>query len=291
MENNEEIKNDDIAAKREARRQKILENSKSRLSRITGREHTDEDDVGSNEKNPGNQPTEQIIYPDPEIERDVYIPQMATIPSEFFGDFNGINPLDDQQPFIQMLNNLRQQQSTGQGSANANSFAAFAQFGSFDGSAGSNPFANINANESPKVPETRLQKFLNTKIHIALLAVITFFSFHWNIFLILLVWEITEIFILKQHETNSNGFINALFMIAGMSPNKFNIVLKWIQLLNKVLCDVALFMFFFVLSHLCRVYWNGLSLHPIIESNAQSHTNLHTSNARMEDDVFEDFDL
>lgn len=48
MENNDETKNDDIAAKREARRRKILENSKSRLSRITGREHTDEDDVGSN---------------------------------------------------------------------------------------------------------------------------------------------------------------------------------------------------------------------------------------------------
>lgn len=246
------------------------------------------------EKNPGNQPTEQIIYPDPEIERDVYIPQMATIPPELFGDFNGINPLDDQ--FIQMLNNLRQQQSAGQGNANANSFAAFAQFGSFDGSAGSNPFANINANESPKVPETRLQKFLNTKIHIALLAVITYLLLsmtrvHWNIFLILLVWEITEIFTLKQHETNSNGLINVLFMLAGLSPNKVNIVLKWIQLLNKVLRDVALFMFFFVLSHLCRVYWNGSSLLPLIESNAQSHTNIHTSNGGMEDDVFEDFDL
>lgn len=47
MENNDKTKNDDIAVMREARRRKILENSKSRLSRITGREHTDEDDVGS----------------------------------------------------------------------------------------------------------------------------------------------------------------------------------------------------------------------------------------------------
>lgn len=35
-------------ARREARRRKILENSKSRLSRITGREHTDEDDKKTN---------------------------------------------------------------------------------------------------------------------------------------------------------------------------------------------------------------------------------------------------
>lgn len=44
METTEVSNNDDIAARREARRRKILENSKSRLSRITGREHTDEDD-------------------------------------------------------------------------------------------------------------------------------------------------------------------------------------------------------------------------------------------------------
>lgn len=42
MDKNEIPKNDDIAARREARRRKILENSKNRLSRITGREHGDE---------------------------------------------------------------------------------------------------------------------------------------------------------------------------------------------------------------------------------------------------------
>lgn len=44
MEASEQPINDDVAARREARRRKILENSKSRLTRITGREHTDEDD-------------------------------------------------------------------------------------------------------------------------------------------------------------------------------------------------------------------------------------------------------
>lgn len=44
MEKIEIPKNDDIAARREARRRKILENSKNRLSRITGREHGDEND-------------------------------------------------------------------------------------------------------------------------------------------------------------------------------------------------------------------------------------------------------
>lgn len=52
MESNEATNNDDIAAKREARRRRILENSKSRLTRITGRVHTDEDDDGTISKRP-----------------------------------------------------------------------------------------------------------------------------------------------------------------------------------------------------------------------------------------------
>lgn len=44
MEANEIPNNDDVAVRREARRRKILENSKSRLTRITGREHTEDND-------------------------------------------------------------------------------------------------------------------------------------------------------------------------------------------------------------------------------------------------------
>lgn len=46
MKTNEISNRDDAAARREARRRKILENSKSRLTRITGRDHTDENDKG-----------------------------------------------------------------------------------------------------------------------------------------------------------------------------------------------------------------------------------------------------
>lgn len=42
--NNVPNNNDDAVARREARRRKILENSRSRLSRITGREYTEEDE-------------------------------------------------------------------------------------------------------------------------------------------------------------------------------------------------------------------------------------------------------
>lgn len=44
MDANQTSNSDDIAARRDARRRKILENSKNRLTRITGRDHTDEND-------------------------------------------------------------------------------------------------------------------------------------------------------------------------------------------------------------------------------------------------------
>lgn len=56
MEGNDIVKTDEVAARREARRRKILENSKSRLTRITGREHTEEDDKIS-----GNQYTNHLL--------------------------------------------------------------------------------------------------------------------------------------------------------------------------------------------------------------------------------------
>lgn len=44
-----DVNTEDITARREARRRKILENSKSRLSRITGREDTNDDDIKTGE--------------------------------------------------------------------------------------------------------------------------------------------------------------------------------------------------------------------------------------------------
>lgn len=306
MEANELSKNDDIAARREARRRKILENSKSRLTKITGREHSEENDKKAGKilcfwvwsvikltnfsKSAGTdseiQPEQQVIYPDPEIERDVYIPQSSPFPTEMFTDDDGISPFDDQKEFFELLNTL-QQQNTDQTNTNANNFAAFAHFGS----SGSNPFfGNFNTNERPEVHETPLQKILGTKFHIGLLAMLTYLiivstQLHWNVFLIFLLWETAEIFILRQHVSNSNGIINVLFMFIGISPAKVNIVLKWVQLLNKVLRDVALFMFFFVLSHVCRVYWNSSNLVPLIESIDQNQ-----NISDMLDDAFEDFD-
>lgn len=237
-----------------------------------------------------------MIYPDPEIERDVYVPPTTTTP------FPPVDGFSDQKQFLELFNSLNQQQqnqqNTGNAGINANSFAAFAQFGSnFDGNATPNMFfGNLNNSESPKVPpETPLQKFFNTKIHIALLAILTYSfillaPFHWNVFLVFLAWEVAEIFILRQHESTSNGIVNVLFVLAGVSPTKMNVLLKWIQLLNKVLRDVALFMFVFIIMHMCRAYWCGIGLVQLSESPEPNYNPMNIQTT-LDDDVFEKFDL
>lgn len=244
-----------------------------------------------------------MIYPDPEIERDVYVPHStAPFPPELLRDMDGFGATDDQRQFFELFNSLtqqqqQQQQNTGNAGINASSFAAFAQFGNnFDGNATPNMFfGNLNSNSesSPKVPDTPLQKFLNTKIHIALLAMFTYLfilsvPFHWNIFLIFLAWEVAEIFILRQHESTSNGMVNVLFVLVGVSPAKMNVFLKWIQLLNKVLRDVALFMFVFIIMHIFRSYWYGIDLVVLTEKYEPI---VPIAREILDDDVFEAFDI
>lgn len=247
-----------------------------------------------------------MIYPDPEIERDVYVPPPPStiappFPPELFRDVDGMGSFDDQKQFLEIFNSLsqqQQQQHQQQNLGNANSFAAFAQFGNnFDGNAGANMFfSNPNNSESPQVPETPPHKIISTKIHIALLAILSYLfillaPFHLNAFLIFLAWEVAEIFLLRQHESTSNGILNVVFVLAGVSPTKMNVFLKWIQLLNKVLRDVALFMFVFIFAHICRSYWCGIDLILLTESHEPHHDAVNIPLTMMNDDVFEKFDL
>lgn len=58
-------------------------------------------------------------------------------------------------------------------------------------------------------------------------------------------------FILKQYENKSGSLLSIVFMFSGISPAKLNVFMKWFQIINRVLRDVAIFIFFFVLSHIC----------------------------------------
>lgn len=176
---------------------------------------------------------------------------------------------DQQQQLINMLMGAQQPFGNGGvppnmgafgGPGEAGGFAGFAGFGGFDGT---NPlFANLSAQATPPEPESRLRQFLKTKLHIAFLgllsyALITAGEFKCSVFLIFLLWEVAEIFMLRQHSTNPSPLINIVFMFLGISPTKINVLLKWVQLLNKVLRDVAIFLFAFICCHLANIWWFG----------------------------------
>lgn len=238
-------------------------------------------------------PEERIVYPDPEIERDVFVSQAVEFQSEMFGA-PGTNPFED------LLSSMRQQHGNMPLNANMGGFGAFSsQFGNSDGGPDMNAFfTNLNTEASPKVPETRLQRFLETKIHIGILSIFTYLfitlaPFHCNVFLLFLIWEITEIFLLRQHENNPNGVVSMLFLMAGTSPNKINILLKWVQLLNKILRDVAIFIFFFVITHMCFMSWNGLTIIPNVKESiiAKKLSEISATYDNSDEDAFEHFDL
>ncbi|XP_055637807.1 uncharacterized protein LOC129776284 [Toxorhynchites rutilus septentrionalis] len=217
------------AARREARRKRILENSNNRLSKIAGRELNEP---------PAEQtsvPPPDIIYPDPEDERDVYqqLPQMSPVDHANFTTPNG--------DIFSLLNTLSQAQSNGR-----------------------LPGGEGQRHEEAPVPETRAAKFIRTKIHIAVTAIIVYLLFAndqqhligGNVFILLLGWEVIEVFLLKTYEPKAS-FLDVVFLLGGISKKYSQMIVKFTQTINKVLKDVAFFVFFFVLSHLV---WSRLVL-------------------------------
>lgn len=217
---------DVLAARREARRKRILENSNNRLTKITGREHNEPPAEDFTVKPP------EVIYPDPEVERDEYLqPEQHPFATASPGGF----PL-----------------------ANGDIFSLLnPPFAADQGGASSTA-------QPPPVPETALVKFLRTRIHLAVMAIVIYLLFATdrqhliggNVFTLLLGWEMVEVFLLKTYETRAS-FLDVVFLLGGISKKYSQIILKFTQTINKVLKDVTFFVFFFVATHLL---WSRLVL-------------------------------
>lgn len=181
----------------------------------------------------------------------------------------------DEQQLMDMLNSL-QGADGGMpnglnglfGAGGPNDFAAFSGGFAAGGDMQSNPmfasFFGAQQQAQPKPPDSLATKVLKSKVHIAILAVFTYILIHAapfssNVFLLLLLWEVVEMFILKEYETSRSDLVSAACIMAGMSPTKVNIFLKWIQLINKVLRDIAIYLFFFILCHVIHLSVAGRS--------------------------------
>lgn len=211
-----------LAARREARRKRILENSNNRLTKITGREHNEPPAEDFTVKPP------DFLYPDPEVERDEYLqpeqqPFGTALPEGF--------PMVDGD--IRSLLNL----GVGQNGP-------------------------MPTQPAVPVPDTALTKLLRTRVHFALMAIVIYLLLATdqqhliggNVFILLLGWEMVEVFLLKTYETKTS-FLDIVFLLGGISRKHSQIILKFTQTIDKVLKDVAFFVFFFVMTHLlwCRL--------------------------------------
>lgn len=129
------------------------------------------------------------------------------------------------------------------------------------GGSGGQPFGQSAQPQPPPIPETPISKFIRSKTPIVLLALIVYALFAANldflvggaVFSSLIVWEIFEFFVttfvLKQ-PPQQGGLVNLLFVFGGVSQEKAQIILKLLGLANKIMRDIAIFMFTFVMLHL-----------------------------------------
>lgn len=168
------------------------------------------------------------VYPDPEMERDVY---------EAPTSLAGFNP--ESEDIFQLLKTMQ-------------------------GPNGPQPFGQSTQPQAPPVPETPVTKFIRSKTPVVLLALIVYTLFALNldflvggaVFSSLIAWEIFEFlittFVIKQPQ--QGGIVTILFAFGGVSQEKAQIILKLLGLFNKVLRDIAIFMFTFVVLHLAYSY-------------------------------------
>lgn len=248
----EEITELDKAAEaREARRRRILEKSNARLTKITGREHNegkldlfwflqmtiklfgDLSEIAEPIVNSG-------VYPDPEMERDVYEAPIT---------FAGID--HETQDIFELLKTMQ----------------------------GGQQFSQSTQPMTPPVPETALSKFIRSKFPIILIALIVYMLFAVNldfavggaVFSSFIVWEIFEFFLttfILREQPKQGGLVNLLFVFSGVSPEKSQLILKLIGLANKIIKDMAIFMFTFVMIHLLWSYLVvGESLTEILDKD------------------------
>lgn len=147
---------------------------------------------------------------------------------------------------------------------------------------GQSPFQNTTP-QQPLVPETLLSKIIRSKIIIVFIALLVFFIFATNnetlilgnIFTVLIGWELIEFYLsstIAPPPTAAGGMLNILFMFGGISPIQTKMILKFLQLANKTLRDVAIFMFTFVLFHLLwSFFMKNESLDEILDKDFSNY--------------------
>lgn len=138
----------------------------------------------------------------------------------------------------------------------------------------------------PVIPETLLSRLIQRKVPLMLLAIIVYLIFATdnefllgsNVFVALMGWEAIEFFLNGRSFRSAAGgggsYLNILFLLGGIPPQTSQIVLNVMELANKVLRDVAVFVFFFVITHILWSLFAGEILSEILDKDLTSHVEL-----------------
>lgn len=192
---------------------------------------------------------EKVIYPDPEVESWEYIS-----PPPAFNIQPGMESSDLLSAFLGsgIGGNIDHD-----GIENPN-LENFAQF-----------FQSANIQQTNQTPVPKPPKFLEFKFHIILMAVATYLLFYtgnekyvcYSVLFPLLLWELTEMFVLKTYQKPSPSLLNIAFIFLKLSPTYSNLLVKTMETFKKVFNDVGVFMFSFSLIHLALTWgWGTTSV-------------------------------
>lgn len=141
-----------------------------------------------------------------------------------------------------------------------NGFNPFMEMSQAGSGLSSGPTPGGQSRAQPLKPSTTT-RILRSKIHFSLLAVLTYiliandYMLTSNVFIMFLMWEMAEVFVIKRYETTKTSFLGILLLLGGIPSIHSTIIIKWLETANKILGDVAIFVFFFVVSHL---FWQRL---------------------------------
>lgn len=206
-------KQNDIQSRREARRRKILENAKTRLSKLSG-----EDSATSLLSNKCNSHSTET-YSDPEIDHP---------------EFDNINNFNHNPTYNNTPNLIDWSNSPLLNEFNLNN--------------------NNNINNQTKTPPTKFEKFLSTRMHIAAASPLTYLilvlsrgAFIPYVLSLFVALECVELGLFRL-EKQLSPIVNIVLMMCGINITKARMLMKVVELLNRMVCDLGLFIFVFVMT-------------------------------------------
>ncbi|XP_055908537.1 uncharacterized protein LOC129943253 [Eupeodes corollae] len=204
-----ESKQNDILNRREARRRKILENAKSRLDKLSG------EDTGASIANNkcNNHSTE--TYSDPEIDH----PEILNDYSPLYSTRSESIPNHVDWSSSPLLNN------------------------------------NNNNNIPTKTPPTKFEQILSTRMHIVASSPLTYLMlicglsvYIPHVLFLFMTLECLELVIFRLDRPLS-PIESIILMMCGINMAKAKVLIKIVGLLNKLVSDLGLFVFVFIMIH------------------------------------------